>query len=148
MDPVQTLPLKLSNFEENSSCIHKYQRLGFLHLFVCSFRSKNLSLLLPVTDFKQAVSPLKMVLNYLGEIRELFCLLKFLCQNHWWSFPQITFFLLHFEWKLTLKNFTGRKADPATALPDLDIPGLCLSYKCIWDTRQNNKPKTSEGFKH
>lgn len=59
----------LSNFEENSSCIHKYQRPRGLHLFIYFIRSKNYSLLLPSTDFKQVVSPFIMVLIYLGEIR-------------------------------------------------------------------------------
>lgn len=141
----------LSNFGENSSWIHRFQRQRVFDLFICLFvyfiRSKNQSLLLPLTDFKQVVSPLVTVLIYLGEIRGPFYLLKSLCQKQWWSFLHMTFYFTLNENRLW-KTPQGERLAPRQQCLTWDVTGLCLYYKCIWDPRQNSKPKASEDFEH
>lgn len=82
----------VSNFEENSSCICKLSVPQFfyiylfmslvIYLLICFTQSKNHSLLLPLTDFRQVISPLIMVLVYLREIRQALHHLKSLHQKH------------------------------------------------------------------
>lgn len=117
-----------------------------IYLLICFTESKNHSLLLPLTDFRQVISPLIMVLVYLREIRQAPHHLKSLHQKQWWSFLHVTFYFTLNENKLWKSPQEEKLAQPLHCLT-WDITGLCLYYKCIWDTRQN-KPTASEDFKH
>ena len=127
----------LSNTEENSSCIRKYQRPSFLHLFI---RSKNHSLLLPLTDFKQVVSPLLMVVIQLGEIRGRLYPLKAFCQKHWWLFLQITYYFTLNGNRLGKTPQEERLAQPQQCLT-WDVTGLCSTTNASDTLDRTTNPK-------